>query len=597
MSTYRLLTGLDAGGVRYEAGDLISTLSGDVLARLLAQGALELVSSFPQPRTGYNGGSIEVNADGSIVLSPIGLATISGFADKGGQVHNLKAYGAKGDGQANEDGAIAAWKAALPATGARGVLPQGAYNVSTTVALPTQSELDGAPGSGYLSGDYSSGSALVWKGAAGGTILSFFGTLLTTARNIALDGSAVSGVVGALIDSNNSPISKYAELENFSISRCGVQDTDGYGVRVGVDVVKAYQADTWTLRRGFITKCRTGLSIWSYNSGYQGKVDTVTFSQCVKGIEVVQAGNFEIERCPFGGHNLNTIADIWEGTDGNGHGGNGSPCLIKTCQTEKNPSGTAWFLLVDSSCTPQTTQAYTLINNQITDLGILLLVARMLNLSGGNNFYNCNVEVAPGAIGTIINDHGSSFNGVNAREVTDLVTTAGSATVTSSAASLVPSVDTGKRLVARGAGSLGTAAPGIPLGAKVGTVVDSHTALLVYPDGTPALATATATGVGARFDYGFVVPAAANATVKQDRPYPTALPGQAGNIAVGASPFTYTARETLEAIYIAGGVVSGVERNGGQNMFSTTNVTVLLNPHETVTVTYSSAPTMTADRK
>jgi hypothetical protein len=49
VSTYRLLTGLDAGGVRYEAGDLISTLAGDVLARLLAQGALELVSSFPQP--------------------------------------------------------------------------------------------------------------------------------------------------------------------------------------------------------------------------------------------------------------------------------------------------------------------------------------------------------------------------------------------------------------------------------------------------------------------------------------------------------------------------------------------------------------------
>ena len=86
MSTYRLLTGLDAGGVRYEAGDLISTLAGDVLARLLAQGALELVSSFPQPRIGFNGGVMEALADGSISLTPAsgkGVTIAGGIAGMG----------------------------------------------------------------------------------------------------------------------------------------------------------------------------------------------------------------------------------------------------------------------------------------------------------------------------------------------------------------------------------------------------------------------------------------------------------------------------------------------------------------------------------
>ena len=51
-----------------------------------------------------------------------------------------------------------------------------------------------------------------------------------------------------------------------------------------------------------------------------------------------------------------------------------------------------------------------------------------------------------------------------------------------------------------------------------------------------------------------------------------------------------------EAVYIAGGTVSQVAKNS-VNLFTTTNVTVWLEPGESVTVTYSSTPSMFKDRK
>ena len=51
-----------------------------------------------------------------------------------------------------------------------------------------------------------------------------------------------------------------------------------------------------------------------------------------------------------------------------------------------------------------------------------------------------------------------------------------------------------------------------------------------------------------------------------------------------------------EAIYIVGGTVSHVKKDS-LNLFATTNVTVWLEPGESVTLTYSSAPSMFKDRK
>lgn len=67
-------------------------------------------------------------------------------------------------------------------------------------------------------------------------------------------------------------------------------------------------------------------------------------------------------------------------------------------------------------------------------------------------------------------------------------------------------------------------------------------------------------------------------------------------ISVGASPYTYTAGFTPEVIYISGGTVSAVVKSA-TTLFAQSNVTVRLEPSESVAITYSSAPTMIKDRQ
>jgi len=66
------------------------------------------------------------------------------------------------------------------------------------------------------------------------------------------------------------------------------------------------------------------------------------------------------------------------------------------------------------------------------------------------------------------------------------------------------------------------------------------------------------------------------------------------SITVGASPFTYTAGSSPETVYIRGGTVSAIKK-GDTTLFTDTGHSVELEPHESVTVEYSAAPTMYKD--
>ncbi len=68
-------------------------------------------------------------------------------------------------------------------------------------------------------------------------------------------------------------------------------------------------------------------------------------------------------------------------------------------------------------------------------------------------------------------------------------------------------------------------------------------------------------------------------------------------IVVGASPFTYTNNDGIpEAIYINGGTVSNISKNGS-TIFNQTNATVYLLQGESVVVTYTVVPFMAKDQK
>lgn len=72
-------------------------------------------------------------------------------------------------------------------------------------------------------------------------------------------------------------------------------------------------------------------------------------------------------------------------------------------------------------------------------------------------------------------------------------------------------------------------------------------------------------------------------------------PQGGASITVGASPYTYTAGNTPETVYIYGGTVSDVSKDSN-TIADATGVQVYLNPNEAIDVTYSSAPTMRKDR-
>jgi hypothetical protein len=60
------------------------------------------------------------------------------------------------------------------------------------------------------------------------------------------------------------------------------------------------------------------------------------------------------------------------------------------------------------------------------------------------------------------------------------------------------------------------------------------------------------------------------------------------------SPFTYTAGSASESVYISGGAVTSITING-QALTVALPITVPLQPGESVTVTYTLAPTMVTD--
>lgn len=68
------------------------------------------------------------------------------------------------------------------------------------------------------------------------------------------------------------------------------------------------------------------------------------------------------------------------------------------------------------------------------------------------------------------------------------------------------------------------------------------------------------------------------------------------SITVGASPFNYTSGLTQETLNIRGGTVSSVVING-VILAVATNTTVVVNPRQTVTITYSATPTLISNKQ
>lgn len=105
-------------------------------------------------------------------------ADVIGLRDRGGQVHNVRAYGAAGDGAADD---AAGMQAAIDAGGGIVAVPPGVYAIATTLVLKNDVVVELAPG-----------ARLLWTGAAGGAMVT----------SPISDPLLRSGLTGGVLDAN-----------------------------------------------------------------------------------------------------------------------------------------------------------------------------------------------------------------------------------------------------------------------------------------------------------------------------------------------------------------------------------------------------------
>lgn len=111
--------------------------------------------------------------------------------DKGGQVHNVRAYGAQGDGSADDTSAIQAAIDAVEAAGGGQVfIPVGSYRISATLTITVSSV--GLAGAGH-SYHPNNANAAIWNPA---TELLWYGNTTTPLIkvNYGADGNPVNGI-------------------------------------------------------------------------------------------------------------------------------------------------------------------------------------------------------------------------------------------------------------------------------------------------------------------------------------------------------------------------------------------------------------------
>jgi hypothetical protein len=123
----------------------------------------------PQPCVTGSAGDLHCSSLGTsqnITLTPsgTGASVITNLQDKGGQVFNVKAYGAKGDGTTDDSGAINSAVSAAAAAHGEVLLPPGTYLVDSLNSFPGNINLRGVGGESTVLKYTGTGVGFLWSG-------------------------------------------------------------------------------------------------------------------------------------------------------------------------------------------------------------------------------------------------------------------------------------------------------------------------------------------------------------------------------------------------------------------------------------------------
>jgi hypothetical protein len=229
--------------------------------------------------------------------------------------------------------------------GGRLHLPLGDYPTNRTWELISNLTVYGIAGKTGAIG-VASGTYLRWTGPVDTPILRAYNT-----RNLVMDGLHVygaqtSGVIGLLIDSNNSPSSSGNAFKNLVVDYCGAPaypggfPVDGCGIQIGASLSGNQMDSTWLLNCQ-VSFSRRGYWFRAGNSGQGAYIKGGNVAFCVKGFDLERTGGLLTIENVTGSICLSTLEECaWIYVRGT-HG----PIDINACQVE---AGFGFGLLVES---------------------------------------------------------------------------------------------------------------------------------------------------------------------------------------------------------------------------------------------------------
>jgi Pectate lyase superfamily protein len=200
-----------------------------------------------------------------------GLTVVSGFADKGGQVFNVKAYGAVGDGVADDGAAIEVARLAVVAVGGGKLyFPPATYKITGPIVHGSDIPI-------VFEGAADGASIIIGSGNA---LLDLSGTSRCVVRNLRFSTSGASVNVGILLSRISGRHSASHSFENVTVNGAFV---NAAVYSIGAELV------TWSGCRiintkasatsyAFYTSTENDLSVTSTVGTIQGSADGVTNS-------------------------------------------------------------------------------------------------------------------------------------------------------------------------------------------------------------------------------------------------------------------------------------------------------------------------------
>lgn len=602
--------------------------------------------------------------------------------DSGGQVYNVKFFGAVGNNINDDTSAISsAINAASAAGGGTVFLPPGTYKVTSTI-IPL--------------------SGVRIQGAGNSTVIAGYGSQFSIFQNIASTNSPTTDIeiCDLKIDGTNVTAAAYTPLYkgiyiqytkrlkihdiyvyntyatgigtdylvDSVISRCVVEQcgvrgiaaggaTGSNGIGIGTG---AYATESWIVADCIANNCgNNGIMCEAQNptinSEYMMMVNCESYN-CKNGYLNSGVTRVIFSNCwTWGNSNNGFYVDT--GDVGSSSNFNPSEVYYFGCRAFNNGSAGNFdgFIYNDTLVSSQKTLTYELTyvdcisafntNNgfQIKDCakvsmtgcraynnynhGILafsdnpLMPFNDLSISGGSFYNNSTINpnqkdgIRIGSSGTGTMNH-ASVRGTrcyddNARSVTDGAMSATSQTLTSATAGF-RLTDVGKSITVNGAAAAGGNLTTTIIGVSSPTQVTLQTAASTTVSG------ATVNWGSATQRYGISIAGTTNTTnitIEGNDLYGNATssfntgaistlvvrnntgynPIGQSSITVTASPFTYTAGNSPEDVFINGGTVSAIAK-GGTTLASSSPAMVHLEPNQSVTVTYTVAPTMVTDK-